>query len=311
MIKIGFFGTPGIAAYNLQKLAERYDIAFVVSGDDKPAGRHLKTQCCPAKYFALEKNFKVLHPVRLRDEPFLDELRKANADIFVVVAYGRIIPPEVFTMPRLKTINLHPSLLPKLRGAAPIEWALINGERESGVTVQLINEELDAGDIILQERIAIPESMTAGEMYDAVLPIGARLLTNAIEQLHGGSARPVQQNGAEATYCGKLDRDTARIRWDNEPFQIHNLVRGLNPRPGAWCVFRGKQVKIWKTAPFAGEISTAPAPGRLLPFQKKRLIAGTGGGPLEILAIQPENKKVMDGLSFINGYRLSPNDYLE
>ena len=288
MIKIGFFGTPGIAAYNLQKLAERYDLAFVVSGDDKPAGRHLKTQCCPAKNFALEKNFKVLHPVRLRDEPFLDELRKANADIFVVVAYGRS-SPRCSPCHALKRYAIVASAEAAWR--PPIEWALISSERESGVTVQLINEELDAGDIILQERIAISESMTAGEMYDAVLPIGARLLTNAIEQLHGGSARPIQQNGVEATYCGKLDRDTARIRWDNEPFQIHNLVRGLNPRPGAWCVFRGKQVKIWKTAPFAGEISTAPGPGCLLPFQKKRLIAGTGGGPLEILAVQPETRR--------------------
>ncbi len=310
-MKIGFFGTPAIAAFCLEELSKRYEISFAVTGADKPAGRHLKLHPSPVKEKAQSKNIPVHHPARLRDDEFIREIAEAKCDIFVVVAYGRIIPAEVFNIPPLKTINLHPSLLPKYRGAAPVEWAVINGERETGITVQLINERLDAGDIILQSRVPVPPAMTAGELYEIIMPAGAELLISSIEKLHSGDVSPLAQREDEATYCGKISRETARINWKAESMQIHNLVRGLNPKPGAWTTFRGTSAKILKAAPFADDPALKLDPGCLDIFGKKRLLAGTGDGCLEIVSIQPETRKAMDGLSFINGYKPAEGDHFE
>lgn len=306
-MRVGFFGTPEIASYVLQHICNTYEIVFLVSPEDKKCGRSLKIQECAAKEFATCRDIPVLQPKSLKDPEFAALLESYNADIFVVVAYGKLIPRSVFAMPRLGTINLHPSLLPKYRGAAPVQWALINGDSVTGVTVQMINEELDAGDIVLQEKIAIDENINAGELYDLVFPIGAELVVKSIELLGSGKSELIQQDNSEATHCGKIDKDTAHINWNDEPLRLHNLVRGLNPKPVAWTTFRGHNMKIWRTSIFRGD---APAlkPGEVVKFQKKHLLAGTGGGAIEILEIQPENKKKMDGLSFINGYRLEPGE---
>ncbi len=307
-MKIGFFGTPEIAAYCLGELLNEFEVTFVVTGEDKERGRHLKVQDGPVKALAAEKGIPVYQPARLRDPEFIQAIAKHDADLYVVVAYGKIIPAEVFSRPRLKTINLHPSLLPKYRGAAPVQWALINGENETGITVQTINERLDAGDVLLQTRIPLDESMCAEDLYRIVLPEGARLLRETVRGLSAGAITPVAQNEDEATFCPKIDRDTAHIEWQLPAVRIHNLVRGLNPKPVAWTTFRGKNMKIWKTAPCPDIADPRPGPGELAVFQKKRLLAGTGDGVLEILQIQPETKKIMDGLSFINGYRLAAGE---
>jgi methionyl-tRNA formyltransferase len=283
---------------------------FLVSPEDKKCGRDMKIQECAAKEFASCKDIPVLQPKSLKDPEFAAQLKSYNADIFVVVAYGKLIPRPIFTMPQYGTINLHPSLLPKYRGAAPVQWALINGDSETGVTVQMINEELDAGDIVLQEKIEIDENINAGELYDLVFPIGAELVVKSIELLGSGKAELVKQNGSDATHCGKIDKDTALINWNNNAFKIHNLVRGLNPKPVAWTTFRSHHMKIWKTSVFDGIVPELK-PGEVTKFQKKHLLAGTGNGVIEILEIQPENKKKMDGLSFINGYRLETGDFFE
>lgn len=310
-MRIGFFGTPQIAAHCLRSLADAHDIAFIVSNDDKPCGRHLRVQCCPAKEVALERGIRFYHPASLKDPSFIEAIRIEGAELFVVVAFGRIIPRAVFEMPRLGTINLHPSLLPRYRGAAPVEWALIHGETETGVTVQMINERLDAGDIVLQERLAIPSDYTAEDLYQTIRPIGADLLLKSIDLLAAGTARPVPQDETAATYCGKIDHELARINWNTDALAIHNLVRGLNPRPGAWTEFRGTHIKIWKTAPASADLLPEAQPGLLAVHQKKHLLAGTGGGWIEILSLQPETRKLMDGLSFINGYRPREGDRFE
>ncbi len=214
-------------------------------------------------------------------------------------------------MPVFKTINLHPSLLPKYRGAAPIQWSLINGEKETGITVQLINERLDAGDIIEQEKIPLDSDMTAADLYRIVEARGPDLIERVLEGFSARKSVPVKQDESKATFCRKIDRDIARIDWKAASAVIHNLVRGLNPKPVAFSSFRGEGVKIWKTS-----LADEDTPGRLEPgaiarHQKKRLFAGTGTGPIEILCIQPANKKAMDGLSFINGYRLVEGDRFE
>jgi len=310
-MKIGFFGTPGIASYVLEKLCSRFDVAFLVAPEDKRCGRDLKLRNCEAKETAICHNVPVLQPKSLKDPEFAEALKSFGADIFVVVAYGRLIPASVFNIPPCGTINLHPSLLPEYRGAAPVQWALINGETRTGVTVQMINEELDAGDIVLSQEVMVHEEMTADELYETVMPLGAELVIRAVELLGSGRRDMlVKQDHSRATYCGKIDTEMARIDWKKSATAVHNLVRGLNPRPVAWTTFREKQIKVWGTRIFREEF-TAPAPGEIAVFHKKRLIAGTGNGMVEIISLQPETKKRMDGLAFINGYRPGPAERFE
>ncbi len=309
-MKTGFFGTPEIGAFCLRALAAVHEILFAAVPEDKPAGRSRKPLPCPVKTAAMELGIPVLQPHSLKDPEFISAIKGFNAEIFTVVAYGKIIPPEIYLMPELKTINLHPSLLPLYRGAAPIPWSLINGEKESGITVQLINEKMDAGDIVLQEKIPLTENMTAGDLFGQVLPKGAELLLRAMDLLSAGNFSPVPQDHSRATFCTKITRETEIIDWQKSARTVHNLVRGLNPKPYARTVFRGSELKIIRTSE-AGQDEYRelnPLPGEFAVFRKKRLIAGTGSGPLEILELQPENKKIMDAGSFINGYRLLPGE---
>ena len=305
-MRIGFFGTPELASHCLQNLCENFQIAFVVAGLDKPYGRNRKIRICETKDTAMCQDIDVLQPTDLKDADFFEKLKQYNADIFVVVAYGRIIPEHIFNLPRLKTINLHPSLLPKYRGAAPIRWALINGEKETGITIQQINEKLDAGDIILQESFPVDENINAAELKECVIEKGSQMLKQAINELNDGTAALIKQNDDEATYCGKIEKTAAQIVWNKSATEIHNLVRGLNPKPVAWTTFRNKNIKIWKTQLVDFEIDLKP--GEIRKYTKKKLIVGTGDGIIEILEIQPEVKRPMDGLSFINGQRISEND---
>ena len=309
-MNIGFFGTPELAARVLAGLAREHSVSFAVTAEDKRAGRNRELQLCPAKSEALRLGIPVLQPLSLKEPSFLEEISACGAEAFVVVAYGSLIPRTVFAHPRLGTLNLHPSLLPRYRGAAPIQWCLFNGETETGITVQLINEKLDAGDIIVQEKMPVPADMTAGDLMEIASSTGAGLISRALGLLASGAA-PVKQDESLATYCGKIDRDTARVDWKRHPHEIHNLVRGLNPKPVAFSRFRGEQIRIWKTAPPPVDAPGTPIPGVLVRYQKKRLLAGTGDGFIEILQLQPANKKIMDAGAFINGYRLVPEDTFE
>jgi methionyl-tRNA formyltransferase len=307
-MKIGFFGTPDIASYCLDELHKRHEILFAVTPPDRPAGRSLHLQPCAAKLKARSLGIPLMQPEKLKDQAFLDELFKFDADIYVVVAYGKLIPRTVFDHPRLKTINLHPSLLPRYRGAAPIQWALINGEKITGVTVQLINERMDAGDIILQENIPVDGNMNASDLYSIVLPLGAGLLDRAISALASGSADLKTQDESLVTLCGKITQDTARIDWSLPALNIHNLIRGLNPKPVSWTSFRSQNLKIFRSSIFTESPAEKPEPGQIIRFEKKRLLAGTGAGVLEILELQLETKKRVDALAFINGQRLEQGD---
>jgi len=309
MVKIGFFGTPEIAAYCLDNLCGKYDVKFVVTQSDKKYGRNQKIRFCSCKEQAVCKEIPVLQPQNLTEEEFFSELKKYNADIFVVVAYGKIIPLQVFSLPKYKTINLHPSMLPKYRGAAPVEWALINGEKSTGITIQTINEDLDAGDIILQEEIFLNMEMNAAGLYNIVLPKGADLLERAIDLIVSGEANPQKQNHTEATYCKKINREIAHLNWNNSALEIHNLIRGLNPKPVAWTTFNNKNLKIYKSFIVTNELDIVLKPGEVAKYDKKRLLVGTGNGLLEILSLQPESKKQMDAPSFLNGYRIATGQF--
>lgn len=307
-MKIGFFGTPEIAAYALEKLSSEHEILFAVTCLDKPQGRSQRVCASNVKECAESTGIPVLQPDDINSDDFCKKLKKYNAEIFVVVAFGYIIPRKIFSMPPLGTINLHPSLLPKYRGAAPMRWAIIHGEKETGVTVQMIEEKLDAGDIVLQEKFPLDENWNAEDLYDKVLPIGADLLLKAVKGLKDKSIKPVKQKHEQATFCGKISRQAAKINWDESCEQIHNLVRGLNPKPIAWTIFREKNLKIYETKLVKEDIPCELKPGEVKKYQKKRLLAGSSTGVLEIIKLQPENKKIMDALAFLNGSRLEEGE---
>ena len=306
-MKIGFFGTPEIGAYCLESLVREHDIVFAVSQEDKPQGRSLRLVRSPVSSVAERLGIPVFTPGTLKDEALPATLAEFRADIFVVVAYGKIIPSNIFNIPEHGSINLHPSLLPHLRGAAPVESAILEGASESGITIQRITERLDAGDILAQESLLIDPDMTAGDLYEQVLPRGADLMMRVLSSLSSGTCVSRKQNESEATYCGKITKENARIDWGRSVTEIHNMIRAYNPKPVAWTSFRGSSLRILKSKMFNDE-EMKLAPGEIAVFRKKRIIVGTDGVPIEILSLQPENKKVMDGLSFINGYRIMPGD---
>lgn len=308
MMKIGFFGTPDIAARCLDYLAGRFDVAFVVSCEDKPKGRSLRVCETPVHEAASRLGIPVLQPQSIKDPSFAESLGAYGADIFVVVAYGKIIPRAVFAQPRLGSINLHPSLLPLYRGAAPVEWAIRSGETVSGVTVQCINERLDAGDIILQEKMDLGPDETAGEFFERAVARGGAMLEEAILGLDAGTITPLVQDETRATYCGKITKEGSRIVWDESAESIHNQIRAFNPTHVAWTTLRGKNIRVLRSSVPHGEGLPSLCRGELAVFAKKRLFSGTGSGLIEILELHPETKKVMDAASFINGYRLTPGE---
>lgn len=301
-LKIGFFGTPEIASYCLEKIIQNFTVVFAVTQEDKPQGRSKTPVKPPVKQIAEQNGITVLQPHSIKDESFISSLAAYGADLFVIVAYGKIIPSSIITMPRLQTINLHPSLLPKYRGAAPVESSLRDGAASSGITVQYINERLDAGDIICQTKFDIPENYTAEDMYAMILPRGAELLVQAINGLDDGTLKPVPQNENDATYCGKFSKETAEINWNSPSSSIHNQIRAFNPKPIAWTMFRSSVLRVWESV-LPDDCDIRPSAGEFAVYRKKRLIAGTSDGIIELLVVQPEGKKVMTADAFINGYK--------
>jgi methionyl-tRNA formyltransferase len=306
-LKIGFFGTPEIASFCLERLISDFTVVFAVTQENKPQGRSKTPVPPPVKTVAERAGIPVLQPSSIKDDSFRTELSRFGADIFVVVAYGRIIPSAVFSMPRFRTINLHPSLLPLYRGAAPVESSLLDGAEESGITVQYINEKLDSGDIICQTKFDIPADYTAEDMYRMILPAGADLLVSAVNGLCDGSLQPYAQDESRATYCGKFSKETAAINWNGSALSVHNQIRAFNPKPVAWTLFRSSVIRIWKST-IPADFSAVLSPGECAVFMKKRLIAGTADGVIEILSLQPEGKKVMPADAFINGYKPSAGE---
>ena len=310
-MKIGFFGTPSFASSCFESLAEYHDMLFAVTMEDKPKGRTLAVKQTPVKESALKRNIPVFSPKSLSETELIGQLTGFDADIFVVVAYGKIIPRVIFDMPKFGTINLHPSLLPRFRGASPVEAAILAGETTSGVTVQRITERLDAGDILIQEKFEIEKNDTSSDVFSKVTPLGIELLKETLKRIDSNNVTPIIQNEADATYCGKINRESARIDWLSDSNTIHNLVRAMNPRPVAWTRLNGIEIRIFKTLTDIPDDLPSIECGSLYVYKKKRLFAGCRSGAVEIVQIQPENRKIIDALSFINGYRPKDGDRFE
>lgn len=302
-MRIVFMGTPDFAVPSLEILWQNgYDIAAVVTAPDKPGGR-LGLQESAVKKFAVAHGLRVLQPEKLKNPVFTDELRALRADLQVVVAF-RMLPESVWAMPPLGTLNLHASLLPKYRGAAPINRAVINGEKETGLTTFLLRHEIDTGDILLQERIEIGPDDTAGDLHDRMMPVGARLVLRTVEALERGEARPQPQPEGEASHAPKIFTETCRIDFNRPTAQVHNFIRGLSPFPGAWTTLDNKTLKILRATP-RQENDTVP-PGHFFSDGKKYLAAGTSDGAIDILELQLEGKRRMGVREFLNGFKLNP-----
>jgi methionyl-tRNA formyltransferase len=312
-LKIIFMGTPDFATASLKALVEAdCNIVGVITAPDKPAGRGLKLHESDVKKYAVEKNLKILQPEKLKDKRFLDELKALNSDLQVVVAF-RMLPEAVWTMPPMGTINLHASLLPQYRGAAPINWAIINGEKETGVTTFKLKHEIDTGDILMQEKIAIGENETAGELHDRMKEIGARLLLKTIQGLANGDLREISQANIQHStfniqhhplkHAPKIFKEACRIDWNKSVTEIHNLVRGLSPHPAAFTELQGKTLKVYRSEK---ELNTPSlSPGNFETDKKSFLKFACTDGYIHIKELQMEGKKKMAIREFLRGYRFA------
>jgi methionyl-tRNA formyltransferase len=309
-LRIAYFGTPEFAVPGLRALiASTHDVVALVSQPDRPRGRGHKLQPTPTKLVAAAAGIPVLQPTRLKDDAFADALRALSLDLAVVAAYGRIIPDRILEIPRLGMINIHASLLPKYRGAAPIHRAVINGDTETGVTIMRVVSELDAGPAFAVERIPIGPDDTTPEVERALAEIGAKLAVRVVGQLAEGSAVEVSQNHAEATYAPKLERDEGAIDWSLPASDIHNRVRGLQPWPLVSVTIDGVRCSIYRTS-VSGETTTAP-PGTVIAASNGVLAVAAGDGRVvRILEIQPEGKRVMSARDFLSGRRVQSGDRL-
>lgn len=301
-MRIVFMGTPDFAVPSLEILLQHgYDIPAVVTAPDKPGGR-LGMLESAVKKCAVAHGIPVLQPEKLKNPDFLTQLRDLKADLQVVVAF-RMLPEAVWAMPPLGTLNLHGSLLPKYRGAAPINWAVINGETETGVTTFLLRHEIDTGDVLFQEKIPIGENETAGELYERMMLIGARLVLHTVQALENGSAKALPQQNTEATHAPKIFTETCRVNFDQPTGTVHNFIRGLSPHPGAWTIFDQKNLKIFRTEKAGQQKTGGLEAGRFFSDGKNYLAISTNDGFVHVLELQIEGKRRMTVREFLNGYK--------
>ena len=304
-MRIVFMGTPEFAVPSLKVLLDQqYDVAAVVTAPDKPAGRGQQMSLSPVKIFAQEHHLNILQPEKLKAEMFVDQLKSYRPDIFVVVAF-RILPPEVFLIPRLGSFNLHASLLPKYRGAAPINWAIIRGEQETGVTTFFLKETVDTGGIILQARVPIREEDTAGDVHDKLSEVGAEIVLHTVRLIERNKATPKPQDDTAASPAPKIFKEDCKIDWNKSATEVHNFVRGLSPRPCAYTFHNGILLKIYRSR-LADNVAPGK-PGEVFETHR-RLIVSTQNGAVELLELQQEGKRKLSAEEFLRGYALSPGE---
>lgn len=321
MLKILFMGTPDFAQESLKSIYDAgFEIIGVVTNPDKPKGRGMKLAYSPVKEYSLEKNLKIYQPIKIKNNTeFLDEIKTLAPDVICVVAYGKILPKEILEIPKLGCINVHGSLLPKYRGAAPIQWAVLNGDKTTGITTMYMNEGMDTGDMILKEEVEIGPEETTGDLWQKLSKIGGEILVKTLKLIEEGKA-PREKQTEEATLAPMLNKEMALIDWENsDANKIHNLIRGLNPIMGAYSYIDGKKIKFWKSKvltkeeffSYKTEFEEYEAkfnnlvPGTILiADDKDGLYIKANGGVLKILEIQGENAKRMPTADFLRGNHL-------
>lgn len=302
-MKVLFMGTPEIAATILEAIiASKHEVVGVVTQEDKPKGRGKSLSAPPVKETALANGIDVFQPHIIKEAGAIARLREYNADIFVVAAYGKILNKEILEMPKYGCINAHASLLPKYRGAAPIQWSIIDGEKLTGITVMQMDEGLDTGDMLFKSVVEIADDDTADTLYDKLSVCGGKLIVEALDRIEAGDIHPVKQDDSQATYAKMLDKSLGRLSFNKPAAQIERLIRGLNSWPGTYTYINGKTLKIWESK--LTDIPSNGEPGTVYSADGGRLLINTADNVLEILTIQLEGKKRMDVKSFLLGYKI-------
>ncbi|MBU2445162.1 MAG: methionyl-tRNA formyltransferase [Bacteroidetes bacterium] len=305
-MKIVFFGTPDFAAICLQKLINNeYNIVSVVTVPDKQKGRGQKKSFSPVKEIALHSNIPILQPENLKDELFISQLKSIEFNIGVVVAF-RILPKEVYSIPHLGMFNLHGSLLPKYRGAAPIQWALINGEKETGLTTFLLQEKVDVGNIILQEKISIDEDDNFESLHDKMASVGSELIIKTLDMISKGDVSVQVQDNSKASSAPKITKEICKIRWDSSAESIHNLIRGLSPNPAAYTLIEEKAFKIFKSS-LTDNLSDSK-PGTI-ELKNQKIYVNTADKKIILEEVQLEGKKRIKAEDFIRGFRFKTKSF--
>ena len=328
MLNVLFMGTPDFALESLKSLIEaNYNVIGVITNVDKPKGRGMKMIAPPVKEYAIEKNIPVYQPEKVRNNTeFIDEIKKLNPDVICVVAYGKILPKEILDIPKYECINVHASILPKYRGAAPIQWAVLNGDKETGVTTMYMDIGMDTGDIIEIEKTKIDEEETTGELWNRLSKMGENLLVETLKKIEQGTVTRTKQSD-NFTMAPMLNKEMAKINWEEKTArEIHNLVRGLNPIMGAYTFLNGKKIKLWKVKVRTEEelVTLFPEleeylfklkdvePGTILfANDKKGLFIKANEGIIEVIEIQGENAKRMPAVDFLRGNEIMAGEILE
>lgn len=302
-----FMGTPEFSVPSLERLAsDGHSISAVFTQTDKPKGRGNRVTASPVKVFASERGYKIFQPVSLKDNEVVSQIKALEPEIIVVVAYGKILPEEVLEIPKYGCINIHASLLPRYRGAAPIQWALINGDEETGITSMLMDAGLDTGDMLLTEEVKIQSDDTAGTLFERLSKVGAEVLSDTIQGLKDNSIIPVKQDDSKATYAPMLRKSMCAVDWTESACRINNLIRGLTPFLSASTNYEGKNVKLIKAKVIEGAAGDS---GRILDSNNRLLVACGGGGALEIEILQIEGKKMLNVSDFLRGNPLEVGSY--
>lgn len=298
-MKIVFMGTPDFASGALEALIEAgHEISAVYTQPDKPKGRGKEVQMTPVKEVALSHNIPVYQPERIKKAEEVEKLRAIPADIFVVAAFGQILSQEILNIPKYGCVNIHASLLPKYRGAAPIQWAVIDGEEKTGITIMQMNAGCDTGDILYTKEYVLDAKETGASLFDKLMVLGAEAIVEALPLLEAGKLTPVPQNDAEATHAAKLTKELGKLDFGKSAMELERLIRGLNSWPSAYTKFRGKQMKIWE----AEVVDAKGMPGTIVAIDKESFTIATGEGGLRILSLQLEGKKRMETKDFLLGY---------
>ena len=309
-MKIIFMGTPDFSVGTLEALVEAgHEVVLAVTQPDKPKGRGKEMQFTPVKECAMKYDIPVFQPRKVREPECIEELRKYNADIMVVVAFGQLLPKEILEMTPYGCVNVHASLLPKYRGAAPIQWAIIDGEEVTGVTTMQMNEGLDTGDMLLKVEIPIEAKETGGSLFDKLSDAGAKLCVETLDKLEKKEITPIPQGETTTAYAKMLDKQVGNIDWTKSAVEIERLIRGLTPWPSAYTNWNGKVMKIWDAQALDGASDVLP--GTIAQVDKEAFYVQTGNGFLKVCELQIPGKKRMDAAAFMRGYQVKAGEVLE
>ena len=311
-MKVVFMGTPDFSVPTLEKIIEAgHEVVGVVTQPDKAKGRGKKVLFPPVKEKALEHGLTVYQPRRAREPEFIGQMRALEPDVMVVVAFGQILPKELLDIPKYGCINVHASLLPKYRGAAPIQWAVIRGEKISGVTTMQMDVGLDTGDMLLKAEVPLAEDETGGSLHDKLSVLGGDLLIETLRGLEAGTIQPEKQDDSQTgEYARMLDKALGKIDFSMTAEEIERLIRGLNPWPSAYTSYHGKTMKLWKARAVLDAAAGNAVPGEILAVDKMGFTVQTGGGALQILELQMEGKKRMDAGAFLRGCQMTVGEIL-